>query len=161
MENPPKKYFRLQPGGEVRLRYAYLLTCKEVVKNDAGEVVKLVCAIDPESRGGNAPDGRKVKGTIHWVDASQNAEIEAHLYDRLFTKADMGDIEEGRDFKDYLNPDSLTVQKAFAEVSVRELDSKTPIQFERVAYFIADSVSSSPEHPVFNRTVTLKDSFNK
>ena len=161
MENPPKKYFRLQPGGEVRLRYAYLMTCKEVIKNTQGEIVKLICTIDPESRGGNAPDGRKVKGTIHWVDALHNAEIDARIYDRLFTKADMNDIEEGKDFKDYLNPDSLQIKKAFAEVSVCELDSKTPVQFERVAYFIADNKTSTSEKPVFNRTATLKDSFNK
>lgn len=161
MENPPKNYFRLRPGGEVRLRYAYLLTCKDVVKNDAGEIVKLICTIDPESRGGNAPDGRKVKGTIHWVDASNCAEIEARLYDKLFTKADMSDIEEGKDFKDYLNPESLVISKAYVEPSVRELSAGTPVQFERNAYFVADSKDSTAAKPVFNRTVTLKDSFKK
>lgn len=107
MENPPKKYFRLSPGGEVRLRYAYIMRCKEVVKDAEGNVAKLICTIDPDSRGGNAPDGRKVKGTIHWVSAGHAREAVARLYEPLFTRADMSDLPEGSDFKDFLNPASV------------------------------------------------------
>ena len=145
----------------MRLRYAYLLTCKDIVKNEKGEVVKIIGTIDPESRGGNAPDGRKVKGTIHWVDAASCVEADAMIYDKLFTKADMGDLAEGEDFKDYLNPLSLVKKTMRAEPSVKELKAGVPVQFERIAYFTADSKTSSAEHLVFNRTVTLKDSFAK
>ncbi len=161
MENPPNKYYRLSPGAEVRLRYAYLMTCKSVIKNENGEVVKLICTIDPQSRGGNAPDGRKVKGTIHWVDSSNCVQAVMKIYDKLFTKEDMSDIEEGKDFKDYLNPNSCLDTVAFAEPSVKELPAGTPIQFERVAYFVIDSKTSKPDALVFNRTVALKDSFKK
>ena len=145
----------------MRLRYAYFLTCTGVVKNDKGEVVKLTGKIDRLSRGGNSPDGRKVKGTIHWVDASNCVEADAMLYDKLFTKADMSDIPEGADFKDYLNPESLVKRSIFAEPSVRELKPGEPVQFERVAYFTADSKTSTYDRPVFNRSVSLKDSFAK
>lgn len=159
MENPPSKYFRLKPNGEVRLRYAYLLTCTQVIKNEAGEVVKLIGRIDEQSRGGNAPDGRKVKGTIHWVDASNCVKADAMLYDKLFTKADMSDLAEGEDFKDYLNPQSLVKGTMYAEPSVKELKAGEPVQFERVAYFTIDSKTSKPDSLVFNKTVGLKDSF--
>ena len=161
MENPPNKYFRLKPNGEVRLRYAYLLTCKDVVKNEKGEIVKIIGVIDRASRGGNAPDGRKVKGTIHWVDASNCVKADAMIYDKLFTKADMGDLAEGEDFKDYLNPQSLVKKTMYAEPSVKELKPGIPVQFERVAYFMADSKSFKDGVLAFNRTVTLKDSFSK
>lgn len=161
MENPPNKYFRLKPNGEVRLRYAYLLTCKDVVKNEKGEIVKIIGVIDRASRGGNAPDGRKVKGTIHWVDASNCVKADAMIYDKLFTKADMGDLAEGEDFKDYLNPQSLVKKTMYAEPSVKELKPGIPVQFERVAYFMADSKSFKDGVLAFNCTVTLKDSFSK
>ncbi len=161
MENPPAKYHRLKPGGEVRLRYGYIVKCVNVVKDADGRIVKVVCSADLESRGGNAPDGRKIKGTIHWVDASNCVEAVANLYDRLFTKADMSDLAEGEDFKDFLNPDSLVKCRIFAEPSVKDAKPGDPIQFERMAYFTPDSKESRPESPVFNRSVTLKDSFPK
>lgn len=161
MENAPKKFFRLTPQNEVRLRYAYLMKCKEVVKDASGRVVKLICTIDPLSRGGNAPDGRRVKGTIHWVDAATARKARVRLFDTLFTRADMGDLPEGSDFKDFLNPKSLVETEAFIEPSLAEAKAGVPLQFERNAYFMADSKLSTPENPVFNRTVALKDSFKQ
>lgn len=156
MEDAPKKFFRLKPEGEVRLRSAYIIACKEVVKDASGNVVKLICTADLQSRGGNASDGRKIKGTIHWVDASNCVKATAKLYDTLFTKEDMADIPEGADFKDYLNPNSCKSQTMYAEKSVEELKAGDPIQFERTAYFTLDSKMSKPDALVFNRTVTLK-----
>ena len=161
MENPPKKYFRLSPGGEVRLRYAYIMRCKEVVKDAEGNVAKLICTIDPDSRGGNAPDGRKVKGTIHWVSAGHAREAVARLYEPLFTRADMSDLPEGSDFKDFLNPASVEEKKILIEPSLADAKAGEPLQFERNAYFMADAKLHSPDHPVFNRTVALKDSYSK
>ena len=160
-ENPPKKYFRLSPGGEVRLRYAYFLRCKDVVKDSDGNILKLVCAIDPDSRGGNSPDGRKVKGTIHWVDAENCARAKVRLYENLFTREDMGNLPEGADFKDFLNPNSVSETEALVEPALLEAAAGTPLQFERNAYFMADSKLSKPGMPVFNRTVALKDSYGK
>ena len=158
MENPPKKYFRLSPNSEVRLRYAYFLTCKEVVKDSSGKVVKLLCNIDPASRGGNSPDGRKVKGTIHWVEKSSALKATAYLYDKLFTREDMSSLPEGADFKDFLNPNSLEIKEFFAEPSLKEAKPGTPLQFERIGYFTVDSKVG--DGLVFNRTATLKDSYS-
>ena len=158
MEEAPKKFFRLKPGGEVRLRNAYIIACKEVVKDSEGKIQKLICTADLASRGGNAPDGRKIKGTIHWVDAATCVKAKAMLYDKLFTREDMSDLPEGSDFKDFLNPDSCKEQTFLAEASVRDLKPGEPVQFERVAYFTLDSKTSKPDSLVFNRTVTLKSS---
>ena len=160
MEVPPKKYFRLSPGNEVRLRDAYLIRCNEVIKNEQGEIVELRCTYDPMSKGGQSSDGRKVKGVIHWVSAPHAKEAEIRLFDRLFTRESLDDIEEGKTFKDYLNPASLTVVKGYVEPSLAGTAPGSKYQFERIGYFCADK-DSSVEKPVFNRTVTLKDSWSK
>ena len=162
MEDPPKKFFRLAPGREVRLRYGYLITCTDVIKNDAGEIVELHCTYDPETRGGNAPDGRKVKGTIHWVSAAEGINCEVRLYDRLFSVADPEDVPEGGDMIDNLNPESLVrVTDAKIEPSVADDPPGTRYQFERTGYFISDVVDSRPGALVFNRTVTLRDTWGR
>ncbi|HRY34156.1 MAG TPA: glutamine--tRNA ligase/YqeY domain fusion protein [Bacteroidales bacterium] len=160
MEAPPKKYFRLAPGTEVRLRYAYFITCVGVEKDDAGNITCLHCTYDPASRGGNSPDGRKVQGTIHWVSASHAVAAELRVYEHLFTREDPDNVDEGGDFKDYLNPDSLKVLQARAEPSLDSPEVLSNFQFERIAYFSVDQ-DSKPGQPVFNRTVTLKDSWAK
>lgn len=158
MEDPPKKFFRLAPGREVRLRYAYFITCNEVVKNDAGEVVELRCSYDPETRGGNAPDGRKVKATIHWVSAAHAIPAELRIYDHLFTEEEP---EIGTDLGAALNPDSLTVlQNAKLEPALADAVPGVPVQFERQGYFCAD-IGSQAGTLVFNRTVGLRDSWAK
>ncbi len=161
MENPPKKFFRLSVGREVRLRYAYFMTCNEVVKDADGNIVKLICTIDPASRGGNSPDGRKVKSTIHWVEASSAKKAKARLYENLFTREDMSVLPEGADFKDFLNPASVVEKGILVEPALAEAKVGEHIQFERNAYFTPDSKLSTPDAPVFNRTVTLKDSYGK
>ncbi len=160
MENPPKKYFRLAPGAEVRLRYAYLVTCNEVVKDVHGEIVEIRCTCDPASRGGHSPDGRKVKGTIHWVSASHAIRSEVRLYDRLFTVESPDDVPEGVDYKDNLNPNSLKVGEAMVEPYLGGAKKGTSYQFERLGYFCVDP-DSSTDKLVFNRTTTLKDSWAK
>ncbi len=161
MENPPKKFFRLAPGREVRLRYGYFITCTEVIKNAAGEVIELHCTYDPATRGGNAPDGRKVQGTIHWVSARHALDCELRLYDRLFTIPDPEAAPDG-DFLSVLNPDSLAVVRgAKIEPSVGADSAGTRYQFERTGYFISDQIDSKPGALVFNRTVTLRDSWEK
>jgi glutaminyl-tRNA synthetase len=162
MEDPPKKFFRLAPGREVRLRYAYFITCTDVVKDDAGNVVELRCTYDPATRGGDAPDGRKVQGTIHWVSAPHALECELRLYDRLFAIADPDAVPDGQDFISALNPKSLvTVADAKIEPSVASDPSGTRYQFERTGYFMSDPVDSTSARLVFNRTVTLRDSWVK
>ena len=162
MEDPPKKFFRLAPGREVRLRYGYFITCTDVVKNDTGEVVELRCTYDPATRGGDSPDGRKVQGTIHWVSASRGLDCELRLYDKLFTVPNPDDVPEGQDFLSVVNPESLVVvTNAKIEPSVATDPPGTRYQFERTAYFVSDIVDSTPEHLVFNRTVTLRDSWAK
>lgn len=159
MENPPKKFFRLSPGREVRLRFAYFVTCEEVVKDPVtGEVVELRCTYDPETLGGNAPDGRKVKATIHWVSAPHALPAEVRLYDRLFTKEDPDDMPEGKTFLDALNPDSLQVKRAWLEPSLRDADKGEVFQLERVGYFCVDP-DSEGGNPVLNRTIGLRDSW--
>ncbi|WP_319586389.1 glutamine--tRNA ligase/YqeY domain fusion protein [uncultured Desulfobulbus sp.] len=161
MENAPKKFFRLSVGREVRLRYAYLITCQEVIKDDQGKVVELRCTYDPASQGGSAPDGRKVKGTIHWVSAPHVLRAEVRLYDRLFT-AEYPDADKEKSFKDFLNPDSLTaLADCMLEPGLAQAHSDDRFQFERLGYFCLDPVASTPEKPVFNRIVTLRDSWAK
>jgi glutaminyl-tRNA synthetase len=160
-EEAPRKWFRLAPGKEVRLRYAYYLTCTEVIKDENGEVVELRCTYDPATRGGWSEDGRKVKGTLHWVSAKHAVPAEVRLYDRLFTKENPMSVEEGGDFKDNLNPDSLSVlTKCLLEPSLKETPAGTMVQFERLGYFCADP-DTAPGKPVFNRTVGLRDSWAK
>jgi len=161
-EEPPPKYYRLAPGREVRLRYGYFIKCEEVVKNEKGEVVELRCTYDPNTRGGFAPDGRKVKATIHWVSARHALDAEARLYDRLFTVPNpLGEDEEG-DFLKYLNPDSLKVlTHCKVEPSLGEAKPGDRFQLEREGYFCLDSKDSQPGHIVLNRTVTLKDTWAK
>lgn len=161
MEDPPKKFFRLAPGREVRLRYGYFITCTDVVKDAAGNVVELRCTYDPATRGGNAPDGRKVQGTIHWVSAAHAVDCELRLYDTLFNVPDPDGLPEGQDFTSVLNPHSLVVlQGAKVEPSVAADPVGTRYQFERTGYFISDE-DSHPGALVFNRTVTLRDSWAK
>jgi glutaminyl-tRNA synthetase len=161
-EDPPKKYFRLAPGREVRLRYGYFITCTDVVKNaDTGEIVELHCTYDPATRGGYAPDGRKVQGTLHWVSAESAIDVEARLYDRLFTKADLNDLDEGSGFLDYINPNSLQIlMNCKAEACLATAEPASRYQFEREGYFVVDP-ESTPAHLVFNRIVPLKDTWAK
>lgn len=161
MEDAPKKFFRLAPGREVRLKHAYFITCTDVVKDENGEVVELLCTYDPETRGGDAPDGRKVKGTLHWVSAEKGVRAEVRVYDHLFTLENMDDMEEGKDYRDYLNPESLVIKDAVIEPSLVEAEAGKTFQFLRQGYFCADAKDHSKDHPVFNRTVALKDSWAK
>ncbi len=161
MEDPPKKYFRLSPGVEVRLRYGYFITCTDVVKNADGKAVEIHCTYDPTTRGGQAPDGRKVKGTIHWVSAAHALDTEVRLYDRLYTKEDPMDMPEGQTFLDAINPDALVVlNHCKLEPSLAEATTQDRFQFERVGYFCLD-YDSQPGKLVFNRTITLKDAWAK
>ena len=160
-EVPPKGYFRLSPGREVRLRYGYLVTCTSVVKNDRGEAVEVHCSYDPATRGGNTPDGRKVKGTIHWVSAENAVEAEVRIYENLFIKENPGEVEEGQDFTANLNPNSLElITDAKLEPSLANASTGARYQFERLGYFCVDSDSKAGQL-VFNRTVALKDTWAK
>jgi glutaminyl-tRNA synthetase len=159
MEDPPRKFFRLRPGGEVRLRYGYIIKCEEVVKDDDGAIVELLCTYDPDTKSGSDTAQRKVKGTIHWVSAKHAVQAEVRLYDRLFNVArpDQG----ADDFRNYINPASLeTITDARVEPGLLQL-ADTPVQFERTGYFVTDVMDSSADHPVFNRIVTLRDSWAK
>ena len=161
MEDPPRKFFRLAPGREVRLRWGYFIRCEDVIRDERGEIVALHCTYDPETKGGYAPDGRKVRGTIHWVSADHATPAEVRLYDRLFSAEDPFDVPEGQDFIASLAADSLTVQnRAQLEPSVQELAVGQTVQFERKGYFCLDPDSSS-ESLVFNRTITLRDTWAK
>ena len=161
MEVPTKKFFRLVPGGEVRLRSAYFITCNEVIKNGEGEIKELRCTYDPASRGGASPDGRKVKGTLHWVSAAHALPAEVRLYDRLFTVASP-DSEAGAEFTDHLNPASLeTLANCRVEPSLAAASPESSFQFERLGYFCVDRHDAKPDRLVFNRTVTLRDSWTK
>ncbi|MFP6900601.1 MAG: glutamine--tRNA ligase, partial [Opitutales bacterium] len=162
MEDPPKKFFRLGPGREVRLRYAYYLTCVDVVKDSDGEVVELRCTYDPETKGGDSLDGRKVKGTLHWVSAAKALDAEVRLYDRLFSKENPEETDEGGDFIDNLNPDSLdTRANCKLEPCLSEAEADAPFQLERLGYFCLDAKDSRPDQLVFNRAVALRDSWAK
>lgn len=160
MENPPKKYYRLSPGGEVRLRYSYLIKCEEVIKDTEGNIVELRCTYDPQSGGGSSSDGRRVKGVIHWVSAAHCKEAEVRLYSTLFTKENPDETEEGKTFIDYLNPESKIVTRAYIEPSLFGCKAGEKFQFERMGYFCVDP-DSDAEHMVFNRTVGLKDTWAK
>jgi len=163
MENPPKKFFRLSPGREVRLRYAFFVTCTGVVKDETtGEVVELRCTYDPATRGGDAPDGRKVKATLHWVSAAHAVEAEVRLYDRLFSKANPDEKEAGKTYKDFLNPEALEVLRGCKlEPCLADAGPGYFCQFERMGYFCVDAKDSKPDALVFNRTVTLRDAWAK
>lgn len=161
MEDAPRKFFRLSVGREVRLRYAYLVTCQEVIKDESGKVVELRCTYDPETKGGTAPDGRKVKGTIHWVSARHGVRARVRLYDRLFTE-EHPDMDKEKDFKEFLNPASLeTLQTSILEPSLATATAEDRFQFERQGYFCLDSKESTENNLVFNRIVTLRDSWAK
>ncbi len=161
MEDPPRKFFRLAPGREVRLRWAYFIKCEEVIKDAEGNITELRCTYDPETKGGQAPDGRKVKGTIHWVSAEHCFDAEVRLYETLFDAEDPTDVPEGTDWKASINPDSLKTVYGKMEPELRNTAPGDMIQFERVGYFTPDSGDSTPERPVFNRTVTLRDTWAK
>ncbi|CAB1062266.1 Glutaminyl-tRNA synthetase (EC [Olavius sp. associated proteobacterium Delta 1] len=163
MEDPPKKFFRLAPGREVRLRYAYFIKCEEVVKDPAsGEIVELRCTYDPATRGGDAPDGRKVKGTLHWVSAEHSIPAQVRLYDHFFVKENPNEVEEGKDFTNYINPKSLeTLQDCRVEPSLAHAKPGDRCQFERLGYFCVDAKESKPDALIINRTVTLRDTWAK
>jgi glutaminyl-tRNA synthetase len=161
-EEAPKKFFRLKPGQEVRLRYGYLVTCTGFKKDEeTGEITEVYATYDPETRGGNAPDGRRVRGTIHWVSAAHAFDAEVRLFDRLFSCERPDDVPEGGDFKDNLNPESLSIVHAKLEPELTNAAPGDRVQFERTGYFIADAVDSEPRVPVFNRIVPLRDSWGK
>lgn len=162
MEDPPKKFFRLQPGGEVRLRYAYILKCESVIKDADGNIVELRASIDPESKRGGATSARKVKGTIHWVSASHAVDAEVRLYDRLFTQEEPDAQKEGQDYRGLLNPESMVkLEGCKLEAGLGEASDQTRYQFERLGYFCADQQSNQDGKPVFHRTISLRDSWAK
>ena len=160
MEDAPKKFFRLAPGREVRLRYGYLVTCQEAIKDEEGNITEIHCTYDPETRGGNAPDGRKVKGTIHWVSAEHAVDAKVNLYDRLFTVEQPDNSKDEKDYKEYLNTESLTVINTKLERSLKDAKLETSYQFERKGYFCLDKESTS-DNLIFNRTVSLRDGWAK
>ena len=161
MLEPPKDYFRLAPGKEVRLRYAYCITCTDVIKDESGKVIEVHCTYDPATRGGNTPDGRKVKSTIHWVSAAHAVDAEVRIYENLFTKENPNEVEDGQDFTANLNPHSLEViTNAKLEPSLATAAIGARYQFERLGYFCVD-LDSKAGKPVFNRTVALKDTWAK
>ena len=160
MEEPFKKYNRLYPGNEVRIKGAYIVRCTGCIKDDAGNVIEVLCEYDPETRGGNTPDGRKVRGTIHWVDANNCADAEVRLYDNLFSDADPDG--EGKDYIECMNPNSLEVLTGCkVEQMLANAEAPASFQFLRLGYFTVDNKDSRPGHLVFNRAVALKDSFKK
>ncbi|WP_028974406.1 glutamine--tRNA ligase/YqeY domain fusion protein [Spirochaeta cellobiosiphila] len=162
MEEPPKKYFRLSPGKEVRLKHAYYITCTDVVKDESGQITEILCTYDPETKGGDSPDKRKVKGTLHWVTQEHGVPAEVRLYDKLFTKENMLNLEEGEDYKDFLNPESLvSIKGCVLEPALKEAALGEGFQFMRKGYFVIDNKDSAPDHLVFNRTVGLTDSWAK
>ncbi|MDH3937180.1 MAG: glutamine--tRNA ligase, partial [candidate division Zixibacteria bacterium] len=161
-EDPPKKFFRLAPGREVRLRYAYFIKCKEAIKDDDGNIVELRCTYDPESRGGSSPDGRKVKATLHWVSAEHAIDATLRFFDHLFAKENPLATEEGEDFTSNLNPNSLEIlDQSKLEPAAKDAKVGTTYQFERQGYFCVDAKDSTPDKLVFNRTVTLRDTWAK
>ena len=162
MEEPPKKYFRLAPGKEVRLKYAYYVTCKDFIKDDNGEVIEVICNYDPESKGGNTEDGRRVKGTIQWVDAKTAVPTKVRLYDRLFSVPNPEVTNEGEDFIKNINPDSLkTLDTCLTESNLSQIETEVPFQLERIGYFCKDRDSESDKQLILNRTVALRDSWGK
>jgi glutaminyl-tRNA synthetase len=160
MEDPPKKYFRLGPGREVRLRYAYFITCTNVIKDKNGNIIELRCTYDPKTKGGSAPDGRRVKGTIHWVSKAHAIHAEVRLYDRLFDRSNP--IGGNNNYKDFINPNSLEIKKkCYIEPSLKDANPEDKFQFERLGYFCVDRYDSKPNHLIFNRTATLRDTWAK
>ena len=159
MENPPKKYFRLSPGKEVRLKHAYYVTCNDIIKDDNGNITELHCTYDPESRGGWNPDGHRVKGTLHWVSARHAKKAEIRLFEQLFTKEDPDDTEDGKDFISNLNVDSFKTVEAYIEPDLAKALPEERFQFLRQGYFVADKIDHNEAHPVFNRIVGLRDSW--
>jgi glutaminyl-tRNA synthetase len=157
MEDPPKKFYRLAPDREVRLRYAYYIKCNKVIKDETGEIIELQCTYDPKTKGGYSPDGRKVRATLHWVSVDHSLKAEARLYDRLFLRANPMDGE--KEFTDYINPNSLTKVTCYIEPSLGSAELETPYQFERLGFFYIDSEDSSKHKLVFNRTMTLRDTW--
>jgi glutaminyl-tRNA synthetase len=160
MENPPKKFFRLSPGNEVRLKYAYIVKCVNVIKNSEGEITEVHCTYDPLTRSGMPDANRKVKSTIHWVSVEHAKEVEVRLFDRLFLKEDPDDVPEGQDFRANLNPNSLNIQKGYISSGIENFKALDKFQFERLGYFCTDP-DSTPGKPVFNRTVTLRDAWTR
>lgn len=162
MEDPPKKFFRLAPGQEVRLKHAYFLRCESVVKDPSGTIIEIHCSYDPDSRGGKSPDGRKVKGTLHWLCARHALDAEIRLYDTLFSRENLNNLNEDESYLDYLNPQSLRVVRGKIEPGLAEagVGAGERFQFLRQGYFCTDS-DHRPDHPVFNRTVSLKDGWAK
>ncbi len=162
MEEPPRKFFRLGPGREVRLRYAYFITCNEIIKDEHGDVVELRCTYDPETKGGNAPDGRKVRGTIHWVSAEHALDAEVRVYDRLFNDPEPDSNQHDRDWKEFLNPESIEIlDNVKLEPSLSKAKAGDQFQFERLGYFNVESKNSKADKLVFNRTIPLRDSWSK
>ena len=160
MENPPEDYYRLSLGKEVRLKYAYFIKCEKVLKDEeTGKIKEIHCTHDPKTKGGESPDGRKVQGTIHWLSADNALEAEVRLYDRLYTKENPMDTEEGKDYTDYLNPDSIKIIKSYVEPFLKDKGPGSRFQFERNGYFVVDIVDSKAENLVFNRIITLRDSW--
>jgi glutaminyl-tRNA synthetase len=161
MVTPPPKYFRLSPGKEVRLRYGYIIKCEDFVADEQGNVTEIRCTYDPQTKGGYAPDGRKVQGTIHWVSARNAVDAEVRVYDRLFTLENTAKVDEDKSFLDYLNPDSLQViQHCKVEAGLANAKPGDKYQFERKGFFCVD-LDSTPEHLVFNQTVPLRDTWAK
>jgi glutaminyl-tRNA synthetase len=160
MEDPPRKYFRLKPGGEVRLRYGYIIKCEDIIKDAAGKVIEILCSYDPDTRSGTEKVQRKVKGTIHWVSSEYALSAECRLYDRLFNVARPDQVNDGKDFKEFLNPNSLILIKNALVEPAALIYGRQALQFERTGYFFADADSNS-SHPVFNRVVSLRDSWAK
>ncbi len=158
MEEPPRKYFRLKPGGEVRLKYSYIVQCKEVVRDEKGEISEIICTYDPSSKPGTG-EWRSVKGTIHWVSVKDAREVEIRLFDRLFTRSDMGNLSEDEDYKDYLNPDSLKVVTGYSEEALIEDNSGIAVQFERVGYFVKESIFEGDNKITFNKTTGLRSAW--
>ncbi len=162
MEDPPKKYFRLGPGREVRLRYAYFITCTNVIKDKNGKIIELRCTYDPKTKGGSAPDGRKVKGTIHWVSKEHAILAEVRLYDRLFDRPNPARAKNNDNYKIFINPNSLEIKKkCYIEPSLKDANPEDKFQFERLGYFCVDRYDSKPNHLIFNRTATLRDTWAK
>ena len=162
LEDPPKKFFRLARGKEVRLRYAYFITCNNVIKNSDGEIIELHCTYDPLTKGGSAPDGRKVRGTIHWVSAKESIKAEIRLYDRLFNHPNPAGDKDGIDFKEFLNPESLIIKRScYIEPSLKNVNPEDKFQFERIGYFCVDQDSSASGNLIFNRTAMLRDTWAK
>jgi glutaminyl-tRNA synthetase len=162
MESPPSKFFRLKPGGEVRLRYAFIIRCDEVIKDAEGNIVQLHCSYDPSTRSGSpTASDKKVKGTIHWVSVEHSKPVTVRLYDRLFLNENPEDAPQGKTFLDNINPNSIKLVQAMVEPELAKLPPGTRVQFERNGYYCVDEKDSKPGHPVFNRTVTLKDTWAK